>query len=57
MAVEMGLNHYTHHPPRNESELEWRQRRNKERTFLVLFVHDRRCAGPSYSIWLLIADI
>ena len=41
MAIELGLNRYVAHPSPGESEFQMRERRNRERTYLVLWVHDR----------------
>jgi hypothetical protein len=41
MAVELGLNRYVSCPSSNETEYHMRERRNRERTYFVLFVHDR----------------
>lgn len=40
MAIELGLENYTRYAS-NETEQAKRERRNRERTYLVLFVHDR----------------
>ncbi len=37
MAVELGLNRYIPIPPAGESEYQKLERRNRERTYLVLF--------------------
>ena len=41
MAVELGLNTYCPVPPPLETPLERLERCNRERTYLVLWVHDR----------------
>ena len=41
MAVELGLNRYVATPPASETGFQRLERRNRERTYLVLFVHDR----------------
>lgn len=41
MAVELNLNRYLVRPPSHETEYQMLQRRNGERTYLVLFTHDR----------------
>ena len=53
MAVELGLNRYVSPPPSNESELQLRERRNRERTYLVLFVHDRSLSMQTGRQWML----
>ncbi|KAF8710862.1 Fungal specific transcription factor domain, partial [Rhizoctonia solani] len=53
MAVELGLNRYMAKPPEGETELQKRERRNRERTYLVLFVHDRSLAMQTGRQWML----
>lgn len=53
MAVELGLNRYTARPPENESSLQRLERRNRERTYLVLFVHDRSLSMQTGRLWML----
>lgn len=53
MAVELGLNRYLSKPPEGETELQKRERRNRERTYLVLFVHDRSLAMQTGRQWML----
>ncbi|EUC62088.1 priB protein [Rhizoctonia solani AG-3 Rhs1AP] len=53
MAVELGLNRYLPKPPEGETELQKRERRNRERTYLVLFVHDRSLAMQTGRQWML----
>ncbi|EAU88286.2 priB protein [Coprinopsis cinerea okayama7 len=53
MAVELGLNRYVAHPPPHESELQRLERRNRERTYLVLFVHDRSLSTQTGRHWML----
>ncbi|KDN51824.1 hypothetical protein RSAG8_00373, partial [Rhizoctonia solani AG-8 WAC10335] len=53
MAVELGLNRYLAKPPEGETELQKRERRNRERTYLVLFVHDRSLAMQTGRQWML----
>lgn len=53
MAVELGLNRYFATPPPNESEFHLRERRNKERTYLVLWVHDRSLSMQTGRQWML----
>jgi len=56
MAVELGLNRYVAHPPPNESEIQLSERRNRERTYLVLFVHDRSLSTQTGRNWMLPED-
>ncbi|EIM82597.1 uncharacterized protein STEHIDRAFT_64714 [Stereum hirsutum FP-91666 SS1] len=53
MAVELGLNRWVATPARNETELVFRERRNRERTYLVLFVHDRSLSMQTGRQWML----
>jgi hypothetical protein len=53
MAVEMGLNTYFAEPPAHETEFQMRERRNRERTYLVLFVHDRSLSMQTGRQWML----
>jgi len=53
MSVELGLNRYVSPPPPNETELQLRERRNQERTYLVLFVHDRSLSMQTGRQWML----
>ena len=53
MAVELGLNRYVARPPDNESNLQRLERRNRERTYLVLFVHDRSLSMQTGRLWML----
>jgi hypothetical protein len=53
MAVELGLNRYVAHPPVHETEFQMRERRNRERTYLVLFVHDRSLSMQTGRHWML----
>lgn len=53
MAVELGLNRYHATPPPNESEFHMRERRNRERTYLVLWVHDRSLSMQTGRQWML----
>lgn len=55
MAVEMGLNKYVERSP-NENDLHFRQRRNRERTYLVLFVHDRSLSTQTGRQYMLADD-
>ncbi|THV08056.1 hypothetical protein K435DRAFT_741674 [Dendrothele bispora CBS 962.96] len=56
MAVELGLNRYVAHPPSNETESQLLERRNRERTYLVLFVHDRSLSTQTGRNWMLPED-
>ncbi|KAI0029400.1 fungal-specific transcription factor domain-containing protein [Vararia minispora EC-137] len=56
MAVELGLNRYHSVPPLHETELQLSERRNRERTYLVLFVHDRSLATQTGRAWMLPED-
>ena len=53
MAVELGLNRYVARPPDNESNLQRLEIRNRERTYLVLFVHDRSLSMQTGRLWML----
>jgi hypothetical protein len=57
MAVELGLNRYVSPPPPNESELQLQERRTRERTYLVLFVHDRSLSMQTGRPWMLLEAI
>ncbi|KAG6850463.1 hypothetical protein H0H93_012884 [Arthromyces matolae] len=56
MAVELKLNQYRAHPPPHETPLQLLERRNCERTYLVLFVHDRSLATQTGRHWMLPED-
>ncbi|KIK63832.1 hypothetical protein GYMLUDRAFT_162284 [Collybiopsis luxurians FD-317 M1] len=56
MGVELGLNCYVPHPPPNETEFQFLERRNRERTYLVLYVHDRSLATSTGRNWMLPED-
>ncbi|KAG8927679.1 hypothetical protein FRC02_007932 [Tulasnella sp. 418] len=56
LAVEAGLNRYFARPPTNETDHEYRERRNRERTYLVLFVHDRSLSMQTGKSWMLPED-
>lgn len=56
MAVELGLNRYIPVPSTNESEFQRLERRNRERTYLVLFVHDRSLSIQTGRHWMLPED-
>lgn len=53
MAVELGLNRYVAKPSTHENEFQLRERRNRERTYLVLFVHDRSLSMQTGRHWML----
>ncbi|KAH8829700.1 fungal-specific transcription factor domain-containing protein [Flagelloscypha sp. PMI_526] len=55
MAVDLGLNHY-HAVPPGETPLQHLERRNRERTYLVLFIHDRSLATQTGKNWMLLDD-
>jgi hypothetical protein len=56
MAVELGLNRYVPNPSTNETEFQRLERRNRERTYLVLFVHDRSLSTQTGRHWMLPED-
>ena len=56
MAVELGLNRYIPHPPHNETDFQLLERRNRERTYLVLYVHDRSLSTQTGRNWMLPED-
>ncbi|KAF8553391.1 hypothetical protein OG21DRAFT_1414409 [Imleria badia] len=56
MAVEIGLNRFLAKSPTNESEFQLLERRNRERTYLVLFVHDRSLSMQTGRHWMLPED-
>jgi hypothetical protein len=53
MAVELGLNRWMPKAPEGETEQEKRERRNRERTYLVLFTHDRSLSMQTGRQWML----
>lgn len=53
MAVEIGLNRFLAKPPANETEFQLLERRNRERAYLVLFVHDRSLSMQTGRHWML----
>lgn len=53
MAIELGLNKYCARPPDGETSLQRLERRNRERTYLVLFVHDRSLSMQTGRQWML----
>jgi len=56
MAVELGLNRYVANPPEDETDDQYRERRNRERTYLVLWVHDRSLSTQTGRHWMLPED-
>ncbi|RDX45463.1 hypothetical protein OH76DRAFT_1534309 [Lentinus brumalis] len=54
MAIALRLNRQSRQL--NETELQMRERRNKERTYLVLFVHDRSLSMQTGNAWMLQED-
>ena len=56
MAVELGLNRYIAHPSPSENDFQRLERRNRERTYLVLFVHDRSLSMQTGRHWMLPED-
>lgn len=56
MAVELGLNRYVPTPSPSETEFQRLERRNRERTYLVLFVHDRSLSTQTGRHWMLPED-
>ncbi|KIY64582.1 hypothetical protein CYLTODRAFT_425074 [Cylindrobasidium torrendii FP15055 ss-10] len=56
MAIELNLNRYVAVPPPHETELQFLERRNRERTYLVLFVHDRSLSTQTGRSWMLPED-
>jgi hypothetical protein len=56
MAVELGLNRFVATPPASETEFQRLERRNRERTYLVLFVHDRSLSMQTGRHWMLPED-
>lgn len=56
MAVELGLNRHYASPPPNETEFQLLERRNRERTYLVLFIHDRSLSTQTGRSWMLPED-
>ncbi|KAK7693053.1 hypothetical protein QCA50_002618 [Cerrena zonata] len=55
MAVELGLNKYVERP-QQETEFQFRERRNRERTYLVLFVHDHSLSTQTGRQYMLADD-
>lgn len=56
MAVELGMNRYVPKPPEGETDDQFRERRDRERTYLVLWVHDRSLAMQTGRHWMLPED-
>ncbi|KAL1743295.1 fungal-specific transcription factor domain-containing protein [Schizophyllum fasciatum] len=56
MAVELGLNRYIRHRAPHETPFELLERRNRERTYLVLFVHDRSLSTQTGRHYMLPDD-
>lgn len=56
MAVELGLNRYVPQVSLDETDLQKRERRNRERTYLILFVHDRSLSMQTGRNWMLLED-
>ncbi|KAI0792942.1 fungal-specific transcription factor domain-containing protein [Abortiporus biennis] len=53
MAVELNLNRYVPKRSHEESDFQMLERRNRERTYLVLFVHDRSLSTQTGRSWML----
>lgn len=53
MAIELGLNRYISRPSPHETERQLCERRNRERTYLVLWVHDRSLSMQTGRHWML----
>jgi hypothetical protein len=53
MAVELGLHKYVAQPPAGESEYQRLERKNRERTYLVLFIYDRSLMLRTGRDWML----
>jgi len=52
MAIELGLNRYARRHDK-ETPLQHLERRNRERTYLVLWVHDRSLSMQTGRQWML----
>lgn len=52
MAIELGLNKYLR-KTEGETEAQKRERRNRERTYLVLWAHDRALSMQTGKSWML----
>lgn len=57
IAVELGLNRYPTTPPLGETDRQRRERRNRERTYLILWIHDRSLALYNDRPWMLPSDV
>ncbi|TFL06842.1 fungal-specific transcription factor domain-containing protein [Pterulicium gracile] len=53
MAVELDLNRYVAQPSPTETTQQRLERRNRERTYLILFVHDRSLSTQTGKPWML----
>jgi hypothetical protein len=53
MAVDLRLNRFVRHSPPQETEFQRLERRARERTYLVLFVHDRALSMQCNKQWML----
>jgi hypothetical protein len=53
MAVDLRLNRYLREPPPQESDFQKLERLNRERTYLVFFVHDRALSMQCNKQWML----
>lgn len=53
MAVELNLNRYHSKPLPHETPRQLLERRNRERTYLVLWVHDRSLSMQTGRHWML----
>jgi len=57
MAIELNLNRFVSEKRLpNETDLQWLERRNRERTYLVLFVHDRSLSTQTGRQWMCHED-
>ncbi|EIW60705.1 uncharacterized protein TRAVEDRAFT_165719 [Trametes versicolor FP-101664 SS1] len=56
MAVNLRLNKYVGKRQPSETQLHFFERRNRERTYLVLFVHDRSLSMQTGKHWMLHED-
>ena len=52
MTIELGMNRYSRHHDK-ETPLQHLERRNRERTYLVLWVHDRSLSMQTGRQWML----
>jgi len=53
MAVDLRLNRYLREAPPQETDIQRLERRNRERTYLVFFVHDRALSMQCNKQWML----